>query len=87
MTDREPSTNGPPATEPASARETVPPTSTPRESFDPADATPIEGTRWTLTGTIEAGGTYAVPAGPAGLKTAILVQAGSGGPILAAAKG
>lgn len=29
---------------------------------------------------------YAVPAGPAGLKTAILVQAGSGGPILAAAK-
>ena len=31
--------------------------------------------------------TYAVPAGPAGLKTAILVQAGSGGPILAAAKG
>jgi hypothetical protein len=30
---------------------------------------------------------YAVPAGPAGLKTAILVQAGSGGPILAAAKG
>jgi META domain len=63
MTDREPSTTGPPATEPASARETVPPTSTPRESFDPADATPIEGTRWTLTGTIEAGGTYAVPAG------------------------
>ena len=35
------------------------------------------------------GGTksYAVPAGPAGLKTAILVQAGTGGPILAAAKG
>jgi hypothetical protein len=35
------------------------------------------------------GGTrrYAVPAGPAGLRTAILVQAGSGGPILAAAKG
>ncbi len=31
--------------------------------------------------------TYAVPAGPAGLKTAILVQAGPGGPILAAAKG
>jgi hypothetical protein len=30
---------------------------------------------------------YAVPAGPAGLKTAILVQVGSGGPILAAAKG
>jgi len=30
---------------------------------------------------------YAVPAGPAGLRTAILVQAGSGGPILAAAKG
>jgi hypothetical protein len=30
--------------------------------------------------------TYAVPAGPAGLKTAVLVQAGSGGPILAAAK-
>jgi hypothetical protein len=30
---------------------------------------------------------YAVPAGPAGLKTAILLQAGSGGPILAAAKG
>ena len=30
---------------------------------------------------------YAVPAGPAGLKTAILVQASSGGPILAAAKG
>src|SRR5437879_4467497 len=30
---------------------------------------------------------YAVPAGPAGLKTAILVQAGPGGPILAAAKG
>ena len=29
---------------------------------------------------------YAVPPGPAGLKTAILVQAGSGGPILAAAK-
>lgn len=31
--------------------------------------------------------TYAVPAGPPGLKTAILVQAGPGGPILAAAKG
>jgi hypothetical protein len=31
--------------------------------------------------------TYAAPAGPAGLKTAILVQAGTGGPILAAAKG
>jgi len=31
--------------------------------------------------------TYAVPAGPAGLKTAILLQAGPGGPILAAAKG
>jgi hypothetical protein len=31
--------------------------------------------------------TYALPAGPAGLKTAILVQAGPGGPILAAAKG
>jgi hypothetical protein len=30
---------------------------------------------------------FAVPAGPAGLKTAILVQAGTGGPILAAAKG
>jgi hypothetical protein len=30
---------------------------------------------------------YAVPAGPAGLKTAVLVQAGPGGPILAAAKG
>jgi hypothetical protein len=30
---------------------------------------------------------YAIPAGPAGLKTAILVQAGPGGPILAAAKG
>jgi hypothetical protein len=30
--------------------------------------------------------TYAIPAGPAGLKTAILVQAGTGGPILAAAK-
>jgi hypothetical protein len=30
---------------------------------------------------------YALPAGPAGLRTAILVQAGSGGPILAAAKG
>ena len=30
---------------------------------------------------------YAVPDGPAGLKTAILVQSGSGGPILAAAKG
>ena len=30
---------------------------------------------------------YAVPAGPAGLKTAILVQSGTGGPILAAAKG
>ena len=29
---------------------------------------------------------YAVPAGPAGLKTAILVQVGTGGPILAAAK-
>ncbi|HEV7385388.1 MAG TPA: DUF1223 domain-containing protein [Phenylobacterium sp.] len=29
---------------------------------------------------------YALPAAPAGLKTAILVQAGSGGPILAAAK-
>jgi hypothetical protein len=29
---------------------------------------------------------YAVPAGPAGLKTAILVQAGAGGPILAAAR-
>lgn len=31
--------------------------------------------------------TYAIPAGPAGLKTAILLQAGTGGPILAAAKG
>jgi hypothetical protein len=31
--------------------------------------------------------TYALPVGPAGLKTAILVQAGPGGPILAAAKG
>jgi len=30
--------------------------------------------------------TYAVPPGPAGLKTAILLQAGPGGPILAAAK-
>jgi hypothetical protein len=30
---------------------------------------------------------FAIPAGPAGLKTAILVQAGAGGPILAAAKG
>ena len=29
----------------------------------------------------------AVPAGPAGLNTAILVQSASGGPILAAAKG
>ena len=31
--------------------------------------------------------TFAIPAGPAGLKTAILVQSGTGGPILAAAKG
>jgi hypothetical protein len=31
--------------------------------------------------------TYAIPAGPAGLSTAILIQAGAGGPILAAAKG
>jgi len=31
--------------------------------------------------------TYAVPAGPKGLATAVLVQAGPGGPILAAAKG
>jgi hypothetical protein len=31
--------------------------------------------------------TYAIPAGPAGLKSAVLVQAGTGGPILAAAKG
>lgn len=30
---------------------------------------------------------YAIPAGPAGLKTAVLIQAGTGGPILAAAKG
>ncbi len=30
---------------------------------------------------------YAIPAGPAGLSTAILVQSGPGGPILAAAKG
>jgi hypothetical protein len=30
---------------------------------------------------------FAVPAGPAGLSTAVLVQAGAGGPILAAAKG
>ncbi|MFI4966228.1 MAG: DUF1223 domain-containing protein [Caulobacterales bacterium] len=30
---------------------------------------------------------YAVPTGPSGLKTAILLQAGSGGPILAAARG
>jgi hypothetical protein len=30
---------------------------------------------------------FAIPAGPSGLKTAILVQAGPGGPILAAAKG
>jgi hypothetical protein len=30
---------------------------------------------------------YAIPAGPAGLKAAVLVQAGTGGPILAAAKG
>ena len=29
---------------------------------------------------------YAVPAAPMGLKTAILVQAGPGGPILAAAR-
>jgi len=34
-----------------------------------------------------AGKASAVPGGPAGLKTAILVQAGTGGPILAAAKG
>jgi hypothetical protein len=31
--------------------------------------------------------TYAIPAGPSGLATAILIQAGPGGPILAAAKG
>jgi hypothetical protein len=31
--------------------------------------------------------TYAIPAGPAGLKTAVLIQAGAGGPILAAARG
>jgi len=31
--------------------------------------------------------TYAIPAAPAGLATAVLVQAGPGGPILAAAKG
>ncbi len=31
--------------------------------------------------------TYAIPAGPAGLSTAVLIQAGPGGPILAAAKG
>jgi len=31
--------------------------------------------------------TYAIPAGPAGFSTAILIQAGPGGPILAAAKG
>ncbi len=31
--------------------------------------------------------TYPIPAGPAGLSTAILIQAGPGGPILAAAKG
>ncbi|HEY3947778.1 DUF1223 domain-containing protein [Phenylobacterium sp.] len=31
--------------------------------------------------------TFAVPKGPAGLKSAVLVQAGPGGPILAAAKG
>jgi hypothetical protein len=30
--------------------------------------------------------TYAIPAGPAGLSTAVLIQAGPGGPILAAAK-
>ncbi|MBS0361329.1 MAG: DUF1223 domain-containing protein [Proteobacteria bacterium] len=30
---------------------------------------------------------FAIPASPAGLKTAVLVQAGAGGPILAAAKG
>jgi hypothetical protein len=30
---------------------------------------------------------YPLPAGPAGLKTAVLLQAGPGGPILAAAKG
>jgi hypothetical protein len=30
---------------------------------------------------------FAVPAGPAGLRTAVLVQAGTGGPILAAVKG
>jgi hypothetical protein len=30
---------------------------------------------------------YALPAGPANLKTAVLVQLGTGGPILAAAKG
>jgi hypothetical protein len=30
--------------------------------------------------------TYAIPAGPAGLSTAVLVQAGPGGPILAAAR-
>ena len=63
MTDKGSPTTGPPATEPAGSRVTVPPTSTPRESFDPADATPIEGTRWTLTRTIEEDATYAVPAG------------------------
>ena len=63
MTDRDSPTTGTPATEPAMSRETVPPTSTPRESFDPANATPIEGTRWSLTGTIEKDATYAVPAG------------------------
>ncbi len=31
--------------------------------------------------------TFQAPAGPAGLKTAVLIQAGRGGPILAAAKG
>jgi hypothetical protein len=30
---------------------------------------------------------FAIPAGPAGLKTAVFVQSGPGGPILAAAKG
>lgn len=48
-------------TEPDTARETDPPTSSPGDLVPPAAA--VEGTRWTLTRTIEPGGTYAVPEG------------------------
>ena len=63
MSDKDTSGTKPTTTAPTGPRQTVPPTSTPRGQLDPAAATPLQGTRWTLTRTIEADGTYAVPTG------------------------